>query len=69
MINHNIPPVASLDSQLKDIYYFSFYKNPISNKYPLKSISLLDAFNLIKGTDYLEITNTLRSILELKEKI
>ena len=68
MINHNIPPVASLDSQLKDIYYFSFYKNPISNKYPLKSISLLDAFNLIKGTDYLEITNTLRSILELKEK-
>lgn len=68
MINHNIPPVTSLDSQLKDIKYFSFYQNPISNKYPLKSISLLDAFNLINGTDYLEITNKLRIIIELKEK-
>ena len=62
MINHNTPPLASLDSQLKDINSFSFYQNPISNKHPLKSISLLDAFNLITGTDYLEITNTLRSI-------
>jgi hypothetical protein len=68
MINQNIPPLASLDSQLKDINSFSFYQNPISNKHPLKSISLLDTFNLITGTDYLEITNTLRSITEHKAK-
>lgn len=68
MSNQNIPPVASLDSQLKDINSISFYKEPISNKHPLKAISLLNVYNLITGRDYYGITNTLRDIKNRLER-
>lgn len=68
MINHYLPPSASLDSQLKDIHTFSFYNNPISNKYPLKTLTLLEVYKLIKGGDYLEITNQLRGFTKSKER-
>lgn len=68
MINHNLSPSANWESQPKGIDTFSFYKNPITNKYPFKITTLSEVNNLITGNMYLEVTNKYRSIKELKEK-
>lgn len=46
---------------------FSFFKAPITNKYPYKSITVLDAFNYIKGPYAMEQTQHLRSIQDKKK--
>jgi len=68
MINHNFPPSDSLDSQIKDINTFSFYNNPITNKHPLKTSTLLEVYKLIKGGKYFEITNQVRVFTQRKER-
>jgi len=57
----DITSEISLNSQFEDKQLFSFYKNPIENKFPHKSIGLKDVYKLIAGDDYLENTNRLRS--------
>ena len=46
---------------------FSFFKAPITNKYPFKSITILDAYNYIVGHYAKEQTEALRSIKEKKK--
>jgi hypothetical protein len=46
---------------------FSFFKAPISNIIPHKSVCLRQVYNAIKGDDYKERTQQLRSISDPKE--
>ena len=46
---------------------FSFFKAPITNKYPLKSITVADAYNYIKGHYAAEETSKLRSFTDKKQ--
>lgn len=46
---------------------FSFFKKPISNKYPNKSLSLLEVYGLIKGDEYEVTTDFLRGLVGKKE--
>lgn len=46
---------------------FSFFKAPITNKYPFKSITILDAYNYIVGHYAKAQTEILRSINEKKK--
>jgi hypothetical protein len=41
---------------------FSFYKAPVSNIIPYGKINLLEAYNLITGSNYASCTSTLRQI-------
>lgn len=41
---------------------FSFFTAPVSNIYPEKTLSLVEAYNLVKSDDYSSITDQLRSI-------
>ena len=45
-----------------DLPQFSYYRCPISNTRPEKSLNLLEVFNLVTGDAYKECTQTLRSI-------
>lgn len=47
---------------------FSFFKKPIGNKYPNKSSSLFEVFNLIKGDKYEVVTDFLRGLV-VKDEI
>ena len=68
MLNNNLPPTNSLHLEQTNFGTFSFYLSPIKNKYPNKTINFLDAYNLITGADYMEITKRFRSITDPKEK-
>ncbi|MCL3781168.1 VirE protein [Prolixibacteraceae bacterium JC049] len=46
---------------------FSYFSKPISNTTPNRSINLLDLYKRIKGIDFKERTNKLRSIKDVKE--
>ncbi|MCM1502054.1 MAG: virulence protein E [Bacteroidales bacterium] len=46
---------------------FSFYKAPITNKYPHKSITIRDAYNYIVGPYAAKQTKELRSITDKKK--
>jgi hypothetical protein len=46
---------------------FSYFRAPISNVNPLKEISLLKTYNLIKGNDLEKVTSTLRRIADKTE--
>lgn len=46
---------------------FSYFRGPVSNTIPDRTITLNDLFTLIKGSDFEKSTNTLRSIQEVKE--
>lgn len=46
---------------------FSYFSKPISNIRPKKTIDLYDLYNEIKGTRYIESTETLRQIKDSKE--
>lgn len=41
---------------------FSFYRAPISNVFPLKNITLVEAYDLIRSDAYARVTRQLRSI-------
>jgi len=57
-----------LDKQIKiKIPEFSFFKKPISNTKPYRTINVLDAYTLIKGHWNIERTQTLRQIKEVQE--
>jgi hypothetical protein len=45
----------------------SYFKSPISNTVPFKEISLLDIYHLLRSTEFLKSTETLRSITEKHE--
>ena len=57
------PQTAHVDKGPK----FSFFKAPITNKFPLKSITLLDAYNYIAGPYAQQQTEELRSIPDKKK--
>ena len=40
----------------------SYYKKPITNTFPYRTICLLEVYSLIKGTQYQEVTKILRTI-------
>ena len=46
---------------------FSFFKAPITNKFPFKSITILDAYNYIAGPYAQQQTEELRSISDKKK--
>ena len=50
------------------IFRFSFFKAPISNIYPYKHITLIDAYNYIKGRFAQHRTEHLRSLLDFKDE-
>ncbi|MDM8161424.1 BT4734/BF3469 family protein [Labilibaculum sp. K2S] len=54
------------DNQIK-IFEFSFFKKPISNTKPYRTITVLDAYKLIKGHWNVERTQTLRQIKDAEE--
>ncbi|MBI9058279.1 MAG: hypothetical protein JEZ01_10975 [Labilibaculum sp.] len=59
------PDSQYLDNQIKNkIPEFSFFKKPISNIKPYRTISVLDAYKLIKGHWNIERTEILRQIKE-----
>ena len=46
---------------------FSYFSKPISNVYPSRKIDLLDLYNEIKGSRYIDRTSKLRSITDKRE--
>lgn len=50
-----------------DTNRFSFFKAPISNTKPSKTVSLVEVYNYIRGNDALERTNFLRTIADKKQ--
>lgn len=48
--------------------FVSFYKSPIRNVFPKKTMKLYEIHNLIIGNEYKKITNKLRRINDAKEK-
>ncbi|MPQ48960.1 virulence protein E [Marinifilum sp. N1E240] len=57
-----------LDNQIKiKLPEFSFFKKPISNTKPYRTISVLDAYTLIKGHWNIERTQALRQIKDVEE--
>jgi hypothetical protein len=46
---------------------FSYFIKPVSNTIPARQTSLLEVYNLIKGTEFNSSTNTLRAIQDSKE--
>lgn len=46
---------------------FSYFKKPVTNINPTKEIDLVEAYAMIKGDAFVESTNTLRSIQDVKE--
>ncbi|WP_320018246.1 BT4734/BF3469 family protein [Labilibaculum manganireducens] len=54
------------DNKIK-IPEFSFFKKPISNTKPYRTITVLDAYILIKGHWNVERTQTLRQIKDIEE--
>ena len=68
MLKHNQTSDNTLNPQIKDINQFSYYLNPITNKYPSRRVTLREVFDLIVRGEYLETTNKLRSTEDLKER-
>jgi len=46
---------------------FSYFSKPISNIYPKRKIDLVDLYNEIKGSRYIECTKKLREIENIKD--
>jgi len=62
------PDSHYLDNQIKNkIPEFSFFKKPISNTQPYKSINVLDVYTLIKGHWNIERTQELRQIKNVEQ--
>lgn len=46
---------------------FSYYKRPVTNIIPNRTINLVDAYNLIKGSEFTNMTTALRQFSEAKD--
>jgi hypothetical protein len=66
IISHN-PDTQNNHSSNIGVRYFSFFKAPVRNTIPHKSISLLDAYNYIVGNYAKQRTEKLRNIKDPKQ--
>lgn len=68
---HSVAPmVQKSDKQISSMIKspaFSYFIKPVSNTIPSRQTSLLEVYNLIKGTEFNSSTNTLRAIQDSKE--
>lgn len=55
------------DRPIAEAPTFSYFSKPVSNIYPKKKIDLVDLYNEIKGSRYIERTKKLREIEDVKE--
>lgn len=46
---------------------FSYYSKPVTNVFPNRTINLVDAYNLIKGTEFNTMTTALRQFSDAKD--
>lgn len=63
-INHTFPNPVKIDDNIPvgHIPKFSFFTAPIGNIHPKNTLSLVEAYNLVKSEEYSSITYQLRAI-------